>query len=169
MDKVVVSDTNIFIDLIDIGLIKAFFDCGLEIHTTAMVIDEVKTDRQREVLLSFPGLVVRKYKEADYNVVYEYYIEAHRNSNLSVTDCSVLLYAKELGCALLTNDGKLRTIAKKEGLEVKRLLSIIMYLVEKNQINIDMAKSAMESLMETNSRAPVELIKNFIKKLEEEL
>ncbi len=169
MDKVVVSDTNIFIDLIEIGLIKAFFNCGLEIHTTAMVIDEVKNERQKEELLSYDRLVVKKYKESDYNVVYEYYIDARRCSNLSVTDCSVLLYAKELGCTLLTNDGKLRNVAKREGLEVKRLLSIIIYLVEKNEVDIDVAKAAMERLMETNSRAPVELIMNFIKKMEEGL
>ncbi len=169
MDKVVVSDTNIFIDLIEIGLIKAFFNCGLEIHTTAMVIDEVKNERQKEELLSYDRLVVKKYKESDYNVVYEYYIDARRCSNLSVTDCSVLLYAKELGCTLLTNDGKLRNVAKREGLEVKRLLSIIMYLVEKNEVDIDVAKAAMERLMETNSRAPIELIMNFIKKMEEGL
>ncbi len=169
MDKVVVSDTNIFIDLIEIGLIKAFFNCGLEIHTTAMVIDEVKNERQKEELLSYDRLVVKKYKESDYNVVYEYYIDARRCSNLSVTDCSVLLYAKELGCTLLTNDGKLRNVAKREGLEVKRLLSIIMYLVEKNEVDIDVAKAAMERLMETNSRAPVELIMNFIKKMVEGL
>lgn len=169
MDKVVVSDTNIFIDLIEIGLIKAFFNCGLEIHTTAMVIDEVKNERQKEELLSYDRLVVKKYTESDYNVVYEYYIDARRCSNLSVTDCSVLLYAKELGCTLLTNDGKLRNVAKREGLEVKRLLSIIMYLVEKNEVDIDVAKAAMERLMETNSRAPVELIMNFIKKMEEGL
>lgn len=168
MNKVVVSDTNIFIDLIEIGLIKDFFNCGLEIHTTAMVIDEVKNERQKEELISCDGLVVKKYMEADFNGVYEYYIEARRCSNLSVTDCSVLLYAKELGCVLLTNDGKLRNVAKKEGLEVKRLLSIIMYLVEKNKVEIDVAKAAMERLMEINSRAPVELIMDFIKKLEAE-
>ena len=169
MDKVVVSDTNIFIDLIEIGLIKAFFNCGLEIHTTAMVIDEVRNERQKEELLSYDGLVVKKYKEADYNMVYEYYIDARRCSNLSVTDCSVLLYAKELGCTLLTNDVKLRNVAKREGLEVKRLLSIIIYLVEENEVEINVAKAAMERLMETNSRAPVELIMNFIKKMEEGL
>lgn len=169
MDKVVVSDTNIFIDLIDMGLDTAFFECGLEIHTTAMVVDEVKNERQKQRILSYPGLVVRKYKEADYETVYEYYVQAKHYSNLSVTDCSVLLYAKELGCTLLTNDGKLRNVAQGEGIEVKRLLFIIKYLVERKKVGIDDAKSAMIKLMDTNSRAPVELIINFIKKLEEEI
>ena len=167
MEKVVVSDTNIFIDLIEIGLIKAFFRCGLQIHTTAMVVDEIKDDAQREELLSFQNLIVKKYKEADYSKVYNYYLEARRCSNLSITDCSVLLYAKELGCTLVTNDGKLRNVALGEGVDVKRLLSIIMYMVESSVIDADVAKKAMESLMETNSRAPVELIVKFLKKLEE--
>lgn len=169
MDKVVVSDTNIFIDLIDMGLVAAFFECGLEIHTTAMVVDEVKNEHQRKQLLSYPSLVVRKYKESDYETVYEYYVHTKRFSNLSVTDCSVLLYAKELGCTLLTNDGKLRNVAKKEKVEVKRLLSIIMYLVDSGKVKIDVAKSAMEKLMESNNRAPVELIVEYIKELEEKM
>jgi len=168
MNKIVVSDTNIFIDLIDIGLIDALFHCGLEVHTTAMVIDEIKDDAQRDVLLSFSELVTRKYKEQDYRLVFEYYTTAMHYSNLSVTDCSVLLYARELGCPLITNDGKLRNTAKDEGVEVKRLLSVIMYMVEMKAISKDRAATAMKKLMETNSRAPMELIEEFIKKLKEE-
>ena len=166
MKKVVVSDTNIFIDLIDAGLIKSFFECGLEVHTTAMVIDEITNEKQKEELLSQQGLIIRKYKEAEYRIVYEYYTATRRHSNLSVTDCSVLLYAKDLDCPLITNDGKLRGIAMGEGLEVKRLLSIIMYMVEAGAIYANTAISAMERLMETNSRAPRELIVKFIEELE---
>lgn len=168
MKKVVVSDTNIFIDLIDIGLIKFLFQCGLEVHTTAMVIEEIRNDAQRNELLGFTDLVVRKYQEVDYFQVFDYYVKARRFSNLSMADCSVLLYAKELDCPLITNDGKLRHSAKAEGIEVKRLLSIIMYMVEAGALTKMSAKTAMIKLMETNSRAPMELIETFIKELEED-
>ena len=91
MGKVVVSDTNIFIDLMDIGLLDSFFNCGMEIHTTAMVIDEIKKEDQKNTLLGFRDLIVKKYKEDDFSVVFDYYSEASRYSNLSMTDCSVLL------------------------------------------------------------------------------
>lgn len=167
MKKVVVSDTNIFIDLIDIGLVKFLFQCDLEIHTTAMVIDEIKNDAQKEELLKYKELVVRKYQEKDYSIVYEYYSTARRSSNLSMADCSVLLYARELGCTLITNDGKLRSTAIREGVEVKRLLTLIKYMVEVGAITKEPAIVALEKLIETNSCAPMEMIVNLIEELEE--
>lgn len=167
MGKVVVSDTNIFIDLMDIGLLDPFFNCGMEIHTTAMVIDEIKKEDQKNTLLGFRDLIVKKYKEDDFSVVFDYYSEASRYSNLSMTDCSVLLYAKELCCPLITNDGKLRSTAIGEGVEVMRLLSIINYMVVQESVSAETAKCALERLMQTNSRAPKDLIVEFIKKIEE--
>jgi len=168
MKKVVVSDTNIFIDLINIGLIKSLFLCGLEIHTTAMVIDEIKKEYQKKELLKYKELVIRKYQEKDYEIVFNYYSAVSRSSNLSMTDCSTLLYARELDCPLLTNDGKLRKTAIEEGIEVKRLLSVIMYMVKAKAVTKTEAKTAMEQLKETNCRAPMELIEKFIKELDED-
>ena len=42
MNKIVVSDTNIFIDLISVGLQEKLFLLPIEIHTTDMVIFEIK-------------------------------------------------------------------------------------------------------------------------------
>ena len=68
MGKVVVSDTNIFIDLMDIGLLDSFFNCGMEIHTTAMVIDEIKKEDQKNTLLGFRDLMFKKYKVDEYAI-----------------------------------------------------------------------------------------------------
>ncbi len=40
MEKVVVSDTNIFIDLISVNLLDGFFGLPWEIHTTDMIMKE---------------------------------------------------------------------------------------------------------------------------------
>lgn len=37
MEIIVVSDTNIFIDLIEVGLLDKFFSLPWEIHTTDMI------------------------------------------------------------------------------------------------------------------------------------
>ena len=39
--RIVISDTNIFIDLVDAGLIDAFFALPFEIHTTTYIIEEL--------------------------------------------------------------------------------------------------------------------------------
>ncbi len=40
MEMVVVSDTNIFIDLISVNLLDGFFGLPWEIHTTDMIMKE---------------------------------------------------------------------------------------------------------------------------------
>ncbi len=42
MEKIVVSDTNIFIDLISVNLLDGFFSLPWEIHTTDMIMEGAK-------------------------------------------------------------------------------------------------------------------------------
>ncbi len=39
--KLVVTDTNVFIDLMDVGALVPFFALGIEVHTTAFVVNEL--------------------------------------------------------------------------------------------------------------------------------
>ena len=41
-EKVVVNDTNVFIDLYSIGLLDEFFSLPWEVHTTALVMLELE-------------------------------------------------------------------------------------------------------------------------------
>lgn len=50
MNIIVVSDTNVFIDLISIGLQEQFFQLPMEIHTTDMVVLEIKRSGQHEII-----------------------------------------------------------------------------------------------------------------------
>ena len=43
MKKIVVNDTNVFIDLFNVGLLKEFFSLPWEVHTTRLsVIEPIK-------------------------------------------------------------------------------------------------------------------------------
>lgn len=53
MEKIAVSDTNIFIDLISVNLLDGFFGLPWEIHTTDMVIDELIRSEQHEAIGRF--------------------------------------------------------------------------------------------------------------------
>ena len=48
MEIIAVSDTNIFIDLIEIGLLDEFFALPWETHTTDMIIHELKVIEQKK-------------------------------------------------------------------------------------------------------------------------
>ena len=52
MDIIVVSDTNVFIDLISVGLQDQFFFLPMEVHTTDMVVFEVRREGQNEIMAS---------------------------------------------------------------------------------------------------------------------
>ncbi len=47
--KLVVTDTNVFIDMMDVGVLVALFGLGLEMHTTAFVVNELASDQQAQL------------------------------------------------------------------------------------------------------------------------
>ena len=126
MDTIVVSDTNIFIDLCSIGLPDIFFDLPLQIHTTDFVINELshpKYPEQKEIVLRFHNSKKLRIKRFSRDEVME--VVAFRSkcdNNLSITDCSVWLYAKENNYRLITVDNKLRKSAIASGTTVVGVL-----------------------------------------------
>ena len=54
---VAVNDTNILIDLYNIGLLEVFFNSGLNLHTTDFVLEEITNVEQSTLIKS---LIVRK-------------------------------------------------------------------------------------------------------------
>lgn len=53
MDKLVISDTNIFIDLLTMNLLSEVFMLPCEIHTIDMVLLEIEKIDQKEKIMSF--------------------------------------------------------------------------------------------------------------------
>ncbi len=52
--KLVVTDTNVLIDVLDCHLVQAFFDLPLEIHTTEFILAELN-EIQRAALMCCSG------------------------------------------------------------------------------------------------------------------
>ena len=53
MERLVVSDTNIFIDLVKLGILADFFFLPWEIHTTDYVMDELTDSAQYDAVINF--------------------------------------------------------------------------------------------------------------------
>lgn len=47
-NKIVVSDTNIFLDLISIDLLDRFFELPFKVYTTDFIINEITIPEQKE-------------------------------------------------------------------------------------------------------------------------
>lgn len=154
MERIVVSDTNIFIDLFSVGLLNEFFALDIDVHTTDFVVNELVVAEQRNAVLSFKKLKVKRFDSKEIARLFTFYSEKHSQTNVSLPDCSVLMYAEENGYALLTGDGKLRKVAISEGTEVRGVLYIFGKLVEDGLLTPKKACEKLQLLRKLNGRLP---------------
>lgn len=157
MEKIVVSDTNIFIDLISVNLLDGFFSLPWEIHTTDMIMKELKDSNQKAVVDAFRQLGNLKIKGFDGNEMLELMQmrkRASESSNASIQDCSVWKLAKNLNCSLLTGDNRLRKVVQKDNIEVHGILYLFDKMLEHQVINHETAITKLQSLFNINQFSP---------------
>ena len=157
MKKIVVNDTNVFIDLFNVDLLREFFSLPWEVHTTSFIMRELQKEGQQEKvsvykekgLLHIPVLGPKEMTE-----IGNMFQAAIRKSNLSIADCSVWYYAKANSYVLLTGDRKLRNTSVYDGVEVHGMLYVFDSLVESGVITCKVAIEKLKLLYKTNIRLP---------------
>lgn len=157
IDQIVVSDTNVFIDLIDADLLDVFFQLPWEIHTTDAVILELKRQFQLELVnkyIQMERMKVVTFEAATIMQIARLCSTQKGKSNVSMTDCTVWYYAKENGYKILTGDRQLRNAALKDGVEVHGVLYIFDKLVENSIIPEFYAAKQLRVLFSLNPRLP---------------
>lgn len=165
---ILVSDTNIFIDLWNCGLIHKLFELPYEIHTVDFVLNELTDLDQRRGMMHYSEsgrLVVKSLVDGDeLGNVLIYKSEKAAGTNLSIADCAILCYTKELNEAkLLTGDKRLRSQAKKEGLDVSGIFFLIDLFIESGVLTEKEALQDLYALQASNPRLPKE---EFDKRIE---
>ena len=157
MEKIVVNDTNIFIDLLNVDLLDEFFSIPWEVHTTRFVMLELLREGQQAKVTTYlesgklhiPNLDAKEVTE-----IGRLFQQFENQTNLSFTDCSVWYYAKVNNYVLLTGDRKLRTAAAFDGIEVHGILHVFDRLVDNCIISYQVAIERIELLYQTNPRLP---------------
>jgi len=147
--KVYVSDTNIWIDFRNAGLLEALFQLPFTLCSTDFVVSELHdlpVDRLVELGLRVEGI--------DAQGIAELYAlsEAQRNSSLADVSCYFL--ARLTGHPLLTGDGRLRKQAARDGLDVFGVLWLLDRLVEFGVIEPARAAAALEAMVSQGARLP---------------
>ena len=130
-ERIIISDSNIFFDLLSIDLLEDFFKLPCEVATTDFVINEIIQDWQLKKIEEFiksKQLYVRKFDADELFEIAE--IHNINDNNTSITDCSVWYYAKKTNGRLLTGDAKLRKSAIKDNVKVSGFLFILDNLIE---------------------------------------
>lgn len=166
MKKIVVNDTNVFIDLLEVGLLDKFFCLPWEIHTTDLVMLELLREGQKETVEVYEkdgNLIVAKFEFDELLKINNLYKKYNSKTNVSLTDCSVWYYAKQNSYTLLTGDRKLRNSAINEGVEVRGIIYVFDALVESGIIPKYMAIERLELLKEHNPRLPQNEIEKRLK------
>lgn len=160
--EIIVNDTNIFIDLHSCGLLDSFFKLPCKVHTTDFVISELTNREQREAVMKFCAkeqLTIKSFTSKELAAIWEYYNKSNKVCNVSIEDCSVLIYTKTMASArLLTGDKTLRTRAEGEGILVSGVLFVFDELVEHGIITQKEAAFHLSKLVEKNVRLPNEEI-----------
>jgi predicted nucleic acid-binding protein len=161
--KLVVTDTNVFIDLMNVDALAAFFALGFEVHTTDFVINELDGDQQAQ-LLPFRGngqLGVARFTDAEVKV-----FEVMATSvTIQFTDRSVIFLATRLNGMILSGDGNLWKECKARKLDVHGSIWVIEQIWSKRLIPPVSCIERLEHLKKTNSRLPKDKIDALIERI----
>jgi len=79
-----------------------------------------------------------------------------KNPPLSIADLSVLVLARQTGAVLLSGDGPLRTVARREGVEVHGILWVLDRLVAGGVLSGRRAAEVIGVMRQNGSRLPEE-------------
>ena len=117
---VIFTDTNIFIDLKKIGLLKEYFKIAKDVYTSSGIFDNELLSPQgiKEELIEL-GIKVVSMTTDELLLAYQ----ANRSQpRLSKCDCGAFAIAKCRGWTLATGDRRLRRYSEENGVEVHGLI-----------------------------------------------
>ncbi|MBV6426346.1 MAG: hypothetical protein KIPDCIKN_00858 [Haliscomenobacter sp.] len=157
--KIIVTDTNVFIDLVQSGALDFFFQCPFDICTTDLVLEELNSDQRALVEKHIASAHLQVFELSDKEIMEALNLKTECNLK-RITDKSILLKAIQLKACLLTGDGDLRKEGKRAGLEVRGSLWVIreiwtmglsdkkrvLEMLEKLSMNTRLPKTALDEL-----------------------
>lgn len=159
--QLLISDTNIIIDLDVCGLIQKMFD----LPYTFAVPDVLYIEELEEHHGDLPayGLQIKTLgaERVDYAVALQ-----TENIKTNANDLFALALAKQEDCPLLTGDGALRDLAAVEQVEIRGTIWIIEQMLQEGILNPDQAKEAFRAMKDSYRRLPWKEAENMLKRVQ---
>lgn len=159
-NDIVISDTCILIDLVDLNLIEDIFHLSLNMFTTPSVIDEIIDQGQLKIIskhLDNQNIILDQMGDDD--VIFSIFNE---NPGLSLVDSAVLELAIRRNGILLSSDKSLRNESRKRSIIVQGTLWIIKKLEESLIISTETALEKLNRYPKVNQRTPKREIDELI-------
>lgn len=147
MQRLLISDTNIFIDMKAGKLVEEVFQLPFNLATPDILFQEELSAHHSD--LTALGLTQMELNST--SMIYVGGDLANKYPKESFHDRLALALAKQESCILLTGDKGLRTAAKVENVECHGTIWIIERLIDEQIIGINRAFDCYD-LMKTNGR-----------------
>jgi rRNA maturation endonuclease Nob1 len=166
--EIVLNDTNILIDLYNAGLLPYCKKLNLDFRTLDVIINEIEDSEQYAAVQSIIDegtLSVHSLTGEQVGTVFQKVAAYNGVCNLSVEDISVMVYAIDNNCRLLTGDKKLKDKATLENVKVSGILFLTDMLTKESVVDGGEMITALERLLSSNNRLPKKLIKERIETL----
>ena len=149
--SVLVTDTNIWIDLENGGILAEVFHLPYQFLTPDFAIPELIHPRWQT--LQALGLEAR---ELDPEGILELFKLRQDFNNLSTIDLAAFLLAKTLEATLLTGDWRLNELAKANRLSVHGVLWLLDEMVHYQAIAPGQAANALGQMLDQGARLPAD-------------
>lgn len=147
--QLLISDTNILIDMEEGGLLTLFFNLPYEFCVPDVLYYE-ELEEQHAHLCEL-GLSLRELTPASLSQVSTI---KSRYAGPSINDVFALLLAQQEGCPLLSGDKDLRDAATAERIEVRGTIWLVEEMVQHGIINNDEALEAYDKMKAAGRRLP---------------
>lgn len=151
LSSVLVTDTNIWIDLENGGILAEVFHLPYQFLTPDFAISEFIHPRWKT--LQALGLEAR---ELDSEGILELFRLRPDFNNLSMIDLAAFLLAKTLEATLLTGDWRLNELAKANRLSVHGVLWLLDEMVHYQAIAPGQAANALGRMLDQGARLPAD-------------
>ncbi|MGM9803464.1 MAG: hypothetical protein ACI308_04725 [Muribaculaceae bacterium] len=165
MEKVVVNDTNIFIDLFSIGLIDELFKLPFSVHTVDLVLEEITNNQHKRMLQQFidEGLLkIGSIKGDEFDTIIK--LQSSAGGNVSFVDCAVWHYAEKNNYTLLTGDRQLKNKALSHNVTVKGIIYLFDEFIRCKVLEPRCVAIKLKELLDINQRLPKRIIQERIDK-----
>jgi predicted nucleic acid-binding protein len=157
LPSVLVTDTNIWIDLENGKILADVFRLPYQFFTTDFAVEEFI--HPGWVTLQYLGLQTHGL-EPEYVLELVQLRQIHRQ--LSAIDLAALLLARVLDASLVTGDRRLNELAKAQGVPVHGVLWILDEMVIHHVLTATKAANALWEMLDQGARLPdVECQKRF--------
>lgn len=169
MRELIITDTNVFIDLIKADALEYFMQLDYHILTTGFVVNEINHPEQKRTIercFTPERIEIIEFSGEDMLNILRF--RTRRNLK-RLTDKSVLFLAIQRQCPLLSGDGDLRKEAQDNGLAVFGSLWVVNQLVEQNICTAQVALELLRKLERCNPRLPKKKLEEMLERLESSL